>query len=87
MVGVYKPSFEGIDLLMREFDADQNEYIDRAEFERKHQEAVREAEEIRARLEHARLEGARLRALAETSPPATAEVHNRDEDASDGEDA
>ena len=39
---------------------------------------------LRARLEHARLEGARLRALAETSPPATAEI-NRDEDASDGD--
>ena len=39
---------------------------------------------LRARLEHARLEGARLRALAETSPPATAEI-DRDEDASDGD--
>ena len=39
---------------------------------------------LRERLEHARLEGARLRALAETSPPATAEI-NRDEDASDGD--
>ena len=40
---------------------------------------------LRERLEHARLEGARLRALAETSPPATAEPRRDDEDASDGD--
>ena len=39
---------------------------------------------LRERLEHARLEGARLRALAETSPPATADPQH-DEDASDGD--
>ena len=39
---------------------------------------------LRARLEHARLEGARLRALAETSPPVTAEPL-RGEDGSDGD--
>ena len=41
---------------------------------------------LRERLEHARLEGARLRALAETSPPATADPQH-DEDASDGDGA